>query len=229
MSHDHNADAFVLGLLEEEEMTRAEAALATDPDWARAVARARDRFLPLDLAVQPLAVSPDLWDRVAPRLTGTPRPAAPGPAANLPFAPFLRRVLPAGLAAAIALCVGLYAGRSLQPDPKVLAVLMDNAGVARAVVEDYGSESARIRFVSDVQVPNGQQMQVWTLPSPETGPVSIGLLQADQAEALHPPSLPEPAQGQLYEITFEPIGGSPTGRPTGQILAKGLAAAQRGA
>lgn len=31
------------------------------------------------------------------------------------------------------------------------------------------------------------------------------------------------AAGQLYEITLEPSGGSPTGRPTGPIQVKGFA------
>ncbi|WP_407815360.1 anti-sigma factor domain-containing protein, partial [Staphylococcus aureus] len=37
------------------------------------------------------------------------------------------------------------------------------------------------------------------------------------------PALPTPRDNQLYEITLEQAGGSPTGRPTGPILAKGLA------
>lgn len=36
------------------------------------------------------------------------------------------------------------------------------------------------------------------------------------------PSFPARSQ-QLYEITLEPEGGSPTGRPTGPVLMKGLA------
>ena len=47
-----------------------------------------------------------------------------------------------------------------------------------------------------------------------------------RATTLAGPDLPVPADAQLYEITLEPEGGSPTGRPTGPIIAKGLAAAQ---
>lgn len=219
---DHRADSFVLGLCDGPEAERMEADLTTDPVWAAAVGRARDRFLPLDGMVTPVAVPDGFWDRVAPRLG----PVAGRPA-NLPFAPRLRRFLPAGVAAAVALVAGLYiGGRTLGPEPVVVAVLMDDSGVARAIVEDYGSENARIRFVSDMAVPEDRQMQVWTLPSADRGPVSLGLLQADRTEMLDPPSLPLPADGQLYEITLEPRGGSPTDRPTGAILAKGFAARQ---
>ncbi|MWB79014.1 hypothetical protein GLS40_13325, partial [Pseudooceanicola sp. 216_PA32_1] len=34
--------------------------------------------------------------------------------------------------------------------------------------------------------------------------------------------LPAPHPQQLYEITVEPAGGSPTNLPTGPILGKGL-------
>ena len=60
------------------------------------------------------------------------------------------------------------------------------------------------------------------------GPISLGLLTGTGTADLDAPRLPEPADGQLYEITLEPRGGSPTGRPTGAILAKGLAARQEG-
>lgn len=217
---DDRADWFVLGLCAPDEAARMERDIGRDPAWAAAVGRARDRLLPLDM-VDPAPLPDGFWDRVAPHLGTVPAPA------NAPFAPRLRRFLPAGLAAAVALVAGLYiGGRTLGPEPVVVAVLMDDAGIARAVVEDYGRETARIRFVSDVAVPDGRQMQVWTLPSADLGPVSMGLLTADRTEALDPPALPVPAEGQLYEITLEPLGGSPTNRPTGAILAKGFAARQ---
>ena len=66
-------------------------------------------------------------------------------------------------------------------------------------------------------------MQVWTLPSQDMGPVSLGLLDAARSAVLDGPDLPQPREDQLYEITVENEGGSPTGRPTGPILVKGFA------
>ena len=45
----------------------------------------------------------------------------------------------------------------------------------------------------------------------------------DRARTLELPlkDLPPPGPDQLFEITLEPAGGSPTGRPTGPILFKG--------
>jgi anti-sigma-K factor RskA len=66
-------------------------------------------------------------------------------------------------------------------------------------------------------------MQVWTLQSLDMGPMSLGLLDGAHSATLRSPALPKPQDTQLYEITLEQAGGSPTGRPTGPILAKGFA------
>ena len=54
------------------------------------------------------------------------------------------------------------------------------------------------------------------------GPRPVGLTQAIRTMKLDLNNLPTSGQGQLFEITLEPKGGSPTGRPTGPILMKGL-------
>ena len=223
---DARADAFVLGLLDERTEAELEAALADDGAWAGAVARARDRLLPLDMTVSESPGAASLWEGIVPRL-GQDAPAAKPAtvAANDAHPP--RRWMPVGIAAAVGILAGAVLGGSwFVADPVVIAVLVDDAGNPTAVVEDFGTSEARIRFVAGVDVPQGRQMQVWTLPSAEMGPVSLGLLTGAQGAELDPPRLPAPADGQLYEITLEPLGGSPTGRPTGTILAKGLAARQ---
>ena len=55
------------------------------------------------------------------------------------------------------------------------------------------------------------------------GPTSLGLLTPGETVTLDFAKLPMPLEQQLYEITLEQQGGSPTGRPTGPILAKGFA------
>ena len=64
-------------------------------------------------------------------------------------------------------------------------------------------------------------LEVWTLPSRERGPVSVGLMQRARTLQLQLKDLPAPGPDQLFEITLEPATGSPTGRPTGPVLFKG--------
>jgi anti-sigma-K factor RskA len=223
-------DEYVLGLIDGADREAFELRLEDEPDLRAAVARSRDRFVELDLTAPALPLDEALWTPVAriQRVIGLgDKPASPP--ANLPGPPSgrLRRYFGTALAAGIGLAIGAAVSlTTLQPDPIVLTVLVDAAGTPLAVVEDFGSAEARVRFVADVAVPEGRQMQVWTLPSPETGPVSLGLLQGPAGQVLRGPDLTRPAEGQLYEITLEQLGGSPTGRPTGPVVAKGFAAAQ---
>jgi anti-sigma-K factor RskA len=78
-------------------------------------------------------------------------------------------------------------------------------------------------MLADFAVPGDKTIQVWTLPSKDVGPVSLGLIDGVRSARLDGPALPTPRSDQLYEITLEQAGGSPTGRPTGPILAKGFA------
>jgi anti-sigma-K factor RskA len=53
--------------------------------------------------------------------------------------------------------------------------------------------------------------------------MSIGRMDRARTLKLDLKRLSRPDAGHLFEITAEPPGGSPTGRPTGPILMKGLA------
>lgn len=218
----------VLGLLSPAAMREVEAAAEADPALAAQIAELCDLLLPLDLSASPQPLPPGFAERMRAVIAATPQEAsAPAPApANLSHAP--RRRL-AGLAAALVLGLALGFGGALQrpaPAPQVVAVLLDDLGRPRAVIDDYGDQRAQIRFVSEVEIPEGFAIQAWTLPSAQMGPRSLGVLERARATPLSGPDLPAPGDAQLYEITLEPAGGSPTGRPTGPIIAKGLAVAQ---
>ncbi|MDQ0315698.1 anti-sigma factor [Amorphus orientalis] len=226
------ADEFVLGLLDAQEAKDVEHRMDRDPALAQAVATARDRYLALDLAAEPVDLPSGFADRVDAALgagedNAPEAPADVPPAANENKPAPRRRWRMAAAAAVVAFVVGLGLGREVfVQEPVVIAVLLDETGTPTAVVEDFGNDTAEIRFLADVQVPAGRVMEVWTLPSQERGPVSLGLVDAARQARLRGPELPSPSDNQLYEITLEQAGGSPTGRPTGPIIAKGFAAPQ---
>ena len=84
--------------------------------------------------------------------------------------------------------------------------------------------TARLIPLRDVAVPADRALQVWTLQDRAQGPVSVGLIEAARQSRLDLAPVPRPTQpDQLFEITLEPRAGSPTGRPTGPVLFKGLA------
>ncbi|SFA98646.1 Anti-sigma-K factor RskA [Rhizobium sp. NFR07] len=235
------ADEYVLGLLDEADKVAVETEIERNPALAEAVAEARESFLPLDTSVDPAAVSPVLWEAIESRLPEqgvSPSPTAPPIAAVQPASPMAagndnaraggvssgwRAAAVSAIAASLILAGGLVWSVTRTVDPLVVAVLLNEAGEVQAVVEDFGNDTASIRLLADFAVPADKTMQVWTLPSREMGPMSLGLLEDAHSTTLHGPALPRPQDTQLYEITLEQAGGSPTGRPTGPILAKGFA------
>ncbi len=218
------ADEYVLGLTESATTAGIEEAMERDPELKAAIAASRERFLPLDTAVTPVTDTDALWHRIESALPAqqvkSARPVATTANDNnkkWKIAAF------SSFAAALLLAIGLGYSLTRTIEPLVVAVLINEAGEVQAVVEDFGNERATIRMLADFAVPNDKAIEVWTLPSREMGPVSLGLLEGVHSARLDGPALPSPRDNQLYEITLEQTGGSPTGRPTGPILAKGLA------
>jgi anti-sigma-K factor RskA len=79
-----------------------------------------------------------------------------------------------------------------------------------------------------IRAPEGKSLQLWTLWDRARGPVSVGLMQELRNAELRLDGLPGATVEQLFEVTLEPAGGSPTGRPTGPILMKGNAGRTEG-
>ena len=129
----------------------------------------------------------------------------------------------AGLLASVG--AGYVGGRLTAPqaEPVVVVVLAGEDNLPRAVVEAYADDAVRIVPLADLPVPAGKTLEVWTLYDRAVGPVSLGTIDKARAVTLRGPDLPRPQADQLYEITLEDAPRSAVGRPTGPILAKGLA------
>lgn len=217
---------YVLGLMDGEQESRFEARIANEPDLALQVAALQQNFHALDETVTPEPVSEAVWSRID---------AALGEGGDVPVAanantPSATRSVPrwAGLAAAIVLSLGLgyFGGQALGPSsepPLVVAVLVGDDMEPGAIIEAFADDRIRLVPLEALVAPEDSILEVWTLPDPETGPVSLGTFREARDLVLGGPDLPSPQPDQLYEITLEPAGGSPTGRPTGPILLKGFA------
>ncbi len=228
------AAEFVLGLLEAEAQAAAERRLLTDADFARDVAAWRTRFAAFDDTAEPLAPAGDLWRRIE---TGM---AAAAPAAQVAPPGLLRRLwnslgalriaalsgTVAALAfAAVSVVTVRHAQEVAARKPVYVAILVDDATrQAGAIVNAFADGRVEMIPLVDMSVPDGRALQVWTLWNREVGPRSVGLLERARATPLDLQRLPTTTNDQLFEITLEPAGGSPTGRPTGPILYKGTTA-----
>jgi anti-sigma-K factor RskA len=222
---------YVLGTLDAAAAAEAEAAAAGDRDLAEAVAAWEARLAGLAAAVPEAAPSDRLWSRIEASVaaeTGA-APRAPAPAAGV-----LRRLrLWQGVAAAAAAAAVVLAVAVVRPPPAtppgpagfvaVLAEPAAQAGQPAFVVRVDGAGAVRVSAVRPPDAP-GRSLQLWTLRTAAEGPVPLGLLGPDGSIEVPAAGVGPVAAGQLFEVTAEPPGGSPTGRPTGPILGLGRAA-----
>jgi anti-sigma-K factor RskA len=131
----------------------------------------------------------------------------------------------ASAAAALVLGVGLaYVASERARTPILVAVLVTEGSTEpAAVVNAFADGRTELVPLRAIAVPPDRALEIWTLWDRSVGPRSIGLLDQTRSVRLNLQNMPKPGPNQLFEITLEPKTGSPTGRPTGPVLMKGLA------
>lgn len=222
------AAEYVLGTLAEAERAEVELRLPSDDALRAEVYAWQDRLLPLALGVPPQELRADLWARIAARLpaAAAPLPASlpprDQPAANDALWQSRRRWRTAALAS-MAASVLLATVLVLRPPATQVRyiTLLQAPETQRTgwVVEATTGE--RIRLVPlepGTLVPAGRSLQFWTKPQGADRPTSLGLVQPGARLELPVSLSPGVGEQQLFELTLEPQGGSPTGLPTGPIL-----------
>lgn len=237
------AGEYVLGTLNAAERQAFEAAMAQDEGLRREAYAWQDRLLGLTRRLQPVVVPPELWARIAARLSGVTQVVAlPGAAADAGAANdalwssvrFWRWLSGGAVAAAVVMSVLLVRTLVAPPAgveqaqaqaPRYLAVLQspDNAATGW-IVETVGTDAIRLVQVGEgAVIPEGKTMQFWTKPEGAAGPTSLGLVKPGQVVVVPKGQLPGLADRTLFELTLEPAGGSPYDKPSGPILFVGKA------
>lgn len=227
------AGEYVLGLLDGAQREAFERDIDHDRELDTAVERWRARFAVIDQSALEISPSPEVWPRIEAGLSKS-RIAKQAASHEPDRASMLqqwwdslwlwRGAAFAGLALAAILGGTLFlASTRADRQPVLVAVLLTDANVAAAVVNTFADGRTELLPLQDIAVPKGRALQIWTLWDRQTGPRSVGLIDQAKAAPLQLTDLPL-GPNQLFEITLEPASGSPTGRPTGPIIAKGLTA-----
>ena len=225
---DVAAAEFVTGTLAGDDRARFEATLATDADLQRAVYAWQDRLVDLARLAPPVEPAPTLWRRIDERLVAAvPTPASRGAttAANEPLWNRLvtwRAATGAAIAASLVLAVVAFRGGSnaVEPADRYLAVLQSPAGKDTGwIVEATAGTGVKLVPVGPaIPPPPGKSLQFWTKPDGANGPTSLGLVRPGEVVVVPLARLPALGERQLFEVTLEPEGGSPIGKPTGPVL-----------
>jgi len=223
---DLQAAEFVIGLLDADAHGAAVARLGTDPAFAAAVEAWERRLTPLIASLPSGTPSAELWARIAARL-----PKAYGERRSWWDSLTLWRAT-TGVAAAIA---ATLAAVVLVPDDRATAPVGDAPPTLQPVMAStrMQTEAGQVLFVITFdQARNrvivtsvagdggspGHSHELWMLPK-QGAPVSLGILPSGGSHAM--PMSVELTPDASLAVSVEPEGGSPTGLPTGPVVAEG--------
>jgi anti-sigma-K factor RskA len=84
---------------------------------------------------------------------------------------------------------------------------------------DVEKRTLTVRTVAAQRTPD-RDFQIWIQPRPDVPPESLGLVSTDEFTVRSTLASYEPAviSSATYGISLEPVGGSPTGRPTSPAI-----------
>jgi len=222
---DHNglsgddllAAEVALGVLADAERADAVARIARDRVFARLVAQWEERLAPWAGQIQPIVPPPAVWDRIAATLPAE-RTQTTGFLQSLAF--WRGLTLATGTLAAACLAALIYL--NLATPGSTLVAGLDGGGhrhfVATVDVARGSIAVVPAAFSADAtRVP-----ELWLIPA-DGKPRPLGLLRADSTVVITiPAALSGLTTGQAtLAVSLEPPGGSPTGQPTGPVVAAG--------
>ena len=171
-----------------------------------------ERLMHLAKGLTPLPPPAHVWPAIQRRLNLTARQ------------PALRRIRAFALAASVMLMVGLAAllyWRGLPADrATAVATILAKSGEHIWELEVFGNADRLVVHAARLpQRPAGRDYELWALPK-DKSPVSLGILPA-AGESTRPLTAMQKqalALSSQVAVSIEPLGGSPTGQPTGTIV-----------
>jgi anti-sigma-K factor RskA len=214
-ARDALAAEYVLGTLRGRARERFEERMAADADLAKLVRRWEDELTPLAERVPPVEPPARVWRtieaRCMQRSTRTPFWRAFG--------------LVAGGLATVLVAFFVWLSTGPRSEPLFVAVLAAPDEVPRMVVSMHQPNLMRVRMVKPWSGMKQQVLELWVLPH-EGKPRSLGLVANAMGDTMMriDPADPRVQGAKMLAVTMEPMGGSPTGQPTGGIVCSGVIA-----
>lgn len=220
---DMLAAEYVLGVLSAEERREVVRRIESDRAFARLVDRWEVLLVPLAEAYTeaepPASVKAGIDRRLA-----APRPRPVAFASGLWRSLGFWRGVAAAAVAALALVVVVSVVREpVAPPPVrlVASLAAEGSDVRYVALYDAAHNRVGLSHLSGDRGP-GRDFELWATGG-DRPPVSVGVIPVGETVHL---TVPEAARtrlraGAAFAISLEPEGGSPTGRPTGPVVAAG--------
>ncbi|UJW75883.1 anti-sigma factor [Rhizobium sp. SL42] len=219
------AGEYVLGVLNLSERQQVEARLRHDRQFAAIVRRWETNLAHFNDEYDEETPSAVIFAEIERRIFGPGLGrTSSGPWGAIWNSLPLWRGLSVAAIGTLALLLGLQWASELRPKPgSRLTAELAGKDSAISLVAQYDEASGRLAFTP---VANGgaeeKSLELWLVEG-EQPPTSLGILpQTGQGEIVIPDEMrPRLTGGVVLAVSVEPLGGSPTGKATGPIVAAG--------
>jgi anti-sigma-K factor RskA len=218
-----------LGALGRAERRAAELRQRSDPAFRALVEAWSNRLAPLDTDTAPVPPPASVWQGIDAEITPTPRAATPAPAPRAGWWNSLavwRSLAFAGAAAAVIAIARIgpapvppVAG----PPPQMLVAALAAADGTPLLSAAYDPARGAVVLTPATQRQDeGKSAELWVIEG-KNPPRSLGVIDIKDpnAHVIGPDRLQGLQSGATLAISIEPFGGSPTGQPTGPVVATG--------
>lgn len=218
------AAEFVLGVLSLEERAAVARRIEGDHAFARLVDRWEQNFAPLAAAIVPVEPPASLKAAIDRKLFASVANVAPArPGFWQSLAVWRGLTFAAVAAAAIAVAVPMMAPTPVNvPVERLVSSLAADGSDVRYLAL-YDAQAGEISMSNVSGTPGaGEDFELWVIVG-DNAPLSLGVVPEGDSVRLPTDEATRQAiaAGALFAISLEPDGGSPTGAPTGPVVAAG--------
>ncbi|MBM7044470.1 MULTISPECIES: anti-sigma factor domain-containing protein [Rhizobium] len=215
------AGEYVLGVLSLEDRQKVERRMRSDRQFAAIVSRWEQNLSEFNEEYEMVTPAKSVFPKIEKRIFGD---AALG--AHLWNSLLVWRVVALGslfLAAGVLVFTITNNGIS-QPVPgKQLTASLAGQNSAINLLADYDAASGRLK-VTPVAAgkPEEKSLELWLIRGSDPAEALGVLPQTGEGEIVLPPELHgKLTEGAIIAVSVEPFGGSPSGKPTGDVVASG--------
>lgn len=216
---------FAIGALGRESRRDVERRMRSDPAFRALVEGWQADLAPLDEATAPVAPPPALWDAIAAEIAPVTAPVPVMKKSSLWDSLALWRGLALAGTAAAAIAVTQIGPAPTPPGapPQLLVAALAAADGTPLLSAAYDPARGAVVLTPATQRDDaGKSPQLWVIEG-DNPPRSLGVIDIEgpNAHVIAPEALKGLTPGSTLAISIEPLGGSPTGQPTGPVVATG--------
>ena len=217
---------YVLGSLQGAARIRFEELIQQRADWAKTLNWWQTHLHLLAETVPAIKPSKQVWQQIENRLWNK---TAPLSASNWWHILNWRNTALLSTSLAFIFATFLVTQAPNKPtisEPTAVAMLATDkaqAGWLLSLASNAGGNAEiRANSLASLQIKNQNAYELWLLPTDKSKPISLGLLPQKGNKVLKVPAhLVAMLSESGLAVSVEPIGGSPTGQPTGAVLYQG--------